>query len=132
MLTHGYGEQAEKIVAGIEQDVRGSGHELEPVSDAQVITLEPEVRRHGRRSFSRWWVELKESGAELVEVFLRRYWKRTVLGVTLMVTQSFLYNAIFFTYEIVLSKFYSVSKSDAGLYMIPFAVGNLLGPILLG
>ncbi|GAE67880.1 transporter permease [Cutibacterium acnes JCM 18909] len=41
-------------------------------------------------------MELKESGAELVEVFLRRYWKRTVLGVTLMVTQSFLYNAIFF------------------------------------
>jgi len=55
-----------------------------------------------------------------------------VLGVTLMVTQSFLYNAIFFTYEIVLSQFYSVSKSDVGLYMIPFAVGNLLGPILLG
>ena len=132
MLTHGYGEQAEEIVAGIEQDVRESGHELEPVSDDQAITLEPEVRRQGRRNFSQRWVEFKESGAELVEVFLRRYWKRTVLGVTLMVTQSFLYNAIFFTYEIVLSQFYSVSKSDVGLYMIPFAAGNLLGPILLG
>ena len=132
MLTHGYGEQAEEIVAGIEQDVRESGHELEPVSDDQAITLEPEVRRQGRRNFSQRWAEFKESGAELVEVFLRRYWKRTVLGVTLMVTQSFLYNAIFFTYEIVLSQFYSVSKSDVGLYMIPFAVGNLLGPILLG
>ncbi|GAE73989.1 transporter permease [Cutibacterium acnes JCM 18916] len=96
MLTHGYGEQAEEIVAGIEQDVRESGHELEPVSDDQAITLEPEVRRQGRRNFSQRWVEFKESGAELVEVFLRRYWKRTVLGVTLMVTQSFLYNAIFF------------------------------------
>ncbi len=132
MLTHGYGEQAGEIVAGIEQDVRESGHELEPVSDDQAIALEPEVRRQGRRNFSQRWVEFKESGAELVEVFLRRYWKRTVLGVTLMVTQSFLYNAIFFTYEIVLSQFYSVSKSDVGLYMIPFAVGNLLGPILLG
>ncbi|MCE4335437.1 MFS transporter, partial [Escherichia coli] len=80
MLTRGYGEQVEEIVAGIEQDVWESGHELEPVSDDQAITLEPEVRRQGRRNFSQRWVEFKESGAELVEVFLRRYWKRTVLG----------------------------------------------------
>lgn len=132
MLTHGYGEEAEDIVVGIEKEVAESGHELESVSDDQAITLEPEVRRQGRRSFSQWWADSKESGAELVEVFLKRYWKRTVLGITLMVTQSFLYNAIFFTYEIVLSQFYSVSKSDVGMYMIPFAAGNLLGPLLLG
>jgi MFS family permease len=132
MLTHGYGEQAEAIVAGIEKDVQESGHDLEPVGDDQAITLEPEVRRRGYRSVSQWWAEFKESGAELVEVFLYRYWKRTILGITLMVTQSFLYNAIFFTYEIVLSQFYSVPKADVGLYMIPFAVGNLLGPIFLG
>ncbi|MDO4412257.1 MFS transporter [Cutibacterium sp.] len=132
MLSHGYGNEAEAIVSGIEKDVEESGHQLEPVSDDQAITLEPEVRRQGHRSFAQWWAEFKEAGSQLFEVFIKRYWKRTVLGVTLMVTQSFLYNAIFFTYEIVLSKFYAVAKSDVGLYMIPFAAGNLLGPLLLG
>lgn len=132
MLTHGYGKQAEEIVASIEEDVRSSGHELDEVSDDQAITLEPEVRRTGHRSAAQWWAQVRTSAAQLRDVFLRRYWKRTVLGVTLMVTQSFLYNAIFFTYEIVLSKFYFVSKASVGMYMIPFALGNLLGPLLLG
>lgn len=132
MLTHGYGEQAEGIVAGIEKEVQEAGHEIDDVDEDQAITLEPEVRQQGKRSAAERWRGFKDALSELVEVFLRRYWKRTLLGVTLMVTQSFLYNAIFFTYEIVLGKFYDVSKSDVGLYMIPFAFGNLLGPVLLG
>jgi MFS family permease len=55
-----------------------------------------------------------------------------VLGLTLMSTQAFLYNAIFFTYALVLGTFYGVSSSSVGLYIFPFAVGNFLGPLLLG
>src|SRR4051794_15079415 len=60
------------------------------------------------------------------------YPQRTVLGLSLFIGQAFLYNAILFTYALVLSKFYGVSSSSAGLYLIPFAIGNFLGPLLLG
>jgi MFS family permease len=49
-----------------------------------------------------------------------------------MITQSFLYNAIFFTYVLVLTHFYGVDKKDAPLYLIAFAVGNLVGPLTIG
>jgi MFS family permease len=49
-----------------------------------------------------------------------------------MVTQAFLYNAIFFTYALVLAKFYHISPSQIGFYFFPFAAGNLLGPLLIG
>src|SRR3712207_8169742 len=49
-----------------------------------------------------------------------------------MITQSFLYNAIFFTYTLVLGKFYGVSSNSAPLFLIAFAVGNLAGPLLIG
>jgi MFS family permease len=61
-----------------------------------------------------------------------KYPKRAVLGATLMITQSFLYNAIFFTYALVLTKFYHVSNNAVPLYGLAFAVGNLAGPLLLG
>jgi MFS family permease len=49
-----------------------------------------------------------------------------------MVTQAFLYNAIFFTYALVLQHFYHIPSDQIGLYFFPFAVGNLVGPLLLG
>src|SRR4029079_3813755 len=57
---------------------------------------------------------------------------RTALGVVLMSSQAFIYNAIFFTYALVLTKFYDVPADKVGLYILPFAVGNFLGPLLLG
>jgi MFS family permease len=62
----------------------------------------------------------------------REYPKRAILGASLMITQSFLYNAIFFTYAIVLTKFYGVDATLVPIYGLMFSVGNLLGPILLG
>jgi MFS family permease len=50
----------------------------------------------------------------------------------MMVTQAFLYNAIFFTSGLVLAKFYKVPSDQVGLYLFPFAVGNLAGPFILG
>jgi MFS family permease len=49
-----------------------------------------------------------------------------------MATQAFCYNAIFFTYAMILTKFYGVASSDIGWFIFPFAVGNFLGPLLLG
>jgi MFS family permease len=60
------------------------------------------------------------------------YPSRTFLGLTLMITQSFLYNAIFFTSSLVLQNFYGKTSSSAALYFFPFALGNLLGPLVLG
>ena len=68
----------------------------------------------------------------LLRVAFRVYPRRAVLGATLMITQSFLYNAIFFTYALVLTKFYHVSNNAVPLYGLAFAVGNLAGPLLLG
>ena len=117
MLTHGQAAQAEGIVDDIEAGVRAQGVTLQPVDDARAMTVEPEVSV----PFSR-----------LVDVFFRQYPSRTFLGITMMVTQSFLYNAIFFTYSLVLQNFYNLDSSQASLYFFPFAIGNLLGPLLLG
>ena len=65
----------------------------------------------------------------LTRVLFRDYPSRSVLGAALMISQSFLYNAIFFTYTLVLGKFYGVASESAPLYLIAFAVGNLAGPV---
>ena len=57
---------------------------------------------------------------------------RTFVGLTLMAAQAFFYNAIFFTYALVLTRFYGVSSGDVGWYILPFAAGNFLGPVVLG
>ena len=118
MLLHGHSEEAEEIVAGIEEDVRDSGEEL-PDHDDEA---------DGR------WIKAGESltAKQLAYVFFKLYPTRTVLGATLMITQSFLYNAIFFTYALVLKNFYGLTSSEAALYFFPFAIGNLLGPLILG
>ncbi|MFP5404831.1 MAG: MFS transporter, partial [Gammaproteobacteria bacterium] len=69
---------------------------------------------------------------QLAYVFFKLYPTRTVLGATLMITQSFLYNAIFFTYALVLTRFYDVPDIRVALYIFPFALGNVLGPLVLG
>jgi MFS family permease len=117
MVTHGKGEEAEVIVAGIEKDVQAQGKELPKLDDSQA-----------------WWIKAHEgiTGKQLAYVFFKMYPKRTFLGLTLMITQSFLYNAIFFTSALVLQHFYGKTSSGAALYFFPFAIGNLLGPLLLG
>jgi MFS family permease len=65
-------------------------------------------------------------------VLFRLYPRRTLLGFSLFTGQAFLYNAVFFTYALVLTRFYGVPSGSVGLYIIPFAVGNFLGPLLLG
>ena len=63
---------------------------------------------------------------------LRDYPQRALLGLVLMTAQAFFYNAIFFSYALVLTRFYAVPSASVGWYILPFALGNFLGPLLLG
>jgi len=69
---------------------------------------------------------------EIFTLLITRYRRRAVLGFVLMGSQAFFYNAIFFTYALVLTSFYGVATNDVGYYIFPFALGNFLGPLLLG
>ena len=104
--------EAHDIVAGIEARTKHRHQEA-----AGAIVLDP-VARVG------WFA--------LFGVLLRRYPRRVVLGLSLMSAQAFLYNAIFFTYALVLTRYYAVEEARVGLFLLPFAAGNFLGPLVLG
>lgn len=70
--------------------------------------------------------------ARMVMAILRDYPQRVVLGLTLMSAQAFFYNAIFFSYALVLTRFYGVPSANVGWYILPFALGNFVGPLVLG
>jgi MFS family permease len=93
------------------------GKQLDPVGDELAIELVPE-KQYGYLRFLR--------------LVFTTYPKRAILGATLMITQSFLYNAIFFTYALVLTNFYGVSATSVPVYGLAFSIGNLLGPLVLG
>ena len=117
LLTHGRDQEAEASMRHIEEVSIKDGQHVSDVPDSAAITIRPE----------------KEYGyLTLLRVIMHTYPKRAVLGGTLMITQSFLYNAIFFTYSLVLTKFYNVSSDAVPIYGLAFAVGNLAGPLLLG
>jgi MFS family permease len=117
LIMHGREAEAEENIAIIEREVESSGQRLEPVDESKAIEVHPS-QPHGYLS--------------LLRVLFRQYPSRSVLGATLMITQSFLYNAIFFTYTLVLTNFYGVKKENAPIYLIAFAVGNLVGPLTIG
>jgi MFS family permease len=70
--------------------------------------------------------------ARMMLAILRDYPRRALLGLVLMAAQAFFYNAIFFSYALVLTRFYAIPAADVGWYILPFALGNFLGPLLLG
>jgi MFS family permease len=116
LMIHGQHERARNVVRGIEARVGA-------VNSATLDTPLDSITIH--------------SGARLgPRIFLatmfRRYPRRSVLGLALITSQAFLYNAIFFTYALVLTRFYAVPPADTGLYLLPFALANFLGPLALG
>ena len=117
LITHGRETEALESMQRIEESARQNGQILVEVDQGDSLVLVPE----------------KEYGyLTLLRVVFKEYPRRAVLGASLMITQSFLYNAIFFTYALVLTKFYGVSASAVPLYGLAFAVGNLAGPLALG
>jgi MFS family permease len=117
LLSQGRGDEAARVVGSIEAEVRVE----HPQFDAQPVTAAVHYRR---RALPSW--------GEVVHVLRRRYARRSVVVLALMISQAFFYNAIFFTYALVLTRFYGVSDAQVGLYILPFAAGNVLGPLLLG
>ena len=118
LLVHGRVPEAERIVDEIERTVAEvNGSEFEDPST--VLSLRLRVRhRFGIAAFLR--------------PMFTTYRSRAMLALTLMIAQAFTYNAIFFTYALVLSRFYGVSADRTGMFMLPFAIGNFLGPVMLG
>jgi MFS family permease len=117
LLTHGRPEEAERIVGEIEREIEASpGATRLPPAEGSIV-----IRPRGPVGFG-----------ELAGVMIRTYPSRTVLGLALIVSQAFLYNGVFFTFPLVLKDFYSVPVDRTGLYLLPFALSNFLGPVLLG
>jgi MFS family permease len=116
LITHNRADEAKEIVEGIEATFREHGVQLPP------NRVKP-LRLHAR------------ANTKLSEVFRTLFFthrRRSLVGLTLMTAQAFFYNAIFFTYALVLTDFYHVPGDRIGWYVLPFAAGNFLGPIVLG
>jgi MFS family permease len=116
LMTHGRREDAERVVLGIEAAFRARGHHFPPASL-------PVMRLRARR-----FTPL----AEVAKTLFRTHRTRTLVGLSLMASQAFFYNAIFFTYALVLTDFYGIPGDRVGWYLLPFAAGNFLGPVVLG
>jgi MFS family permease len=116
LFLHGHDAEAERVTRDIERQV---------VQDTNQELIEP------RRT-----IRVKQRGpmgiGEIAGVVFKLYPKRTFVGLSLFTGQAFLYNAIFFTYALVLTEIYGVSNSSVAWYLIPFAIGNFMGPLLLG
>ena len=116
LMTHGRAAEAEAIVEGIEDSFRAQGH---AISREALPRCRLQARSH---------TPLKEVFHTLFHVHRRRAY----VGLSLMAAQAFFYNAIFFTYALVLTDFYGIAADHIGWYMLPFAAGNFLGPLVLG
>ncbi len=117
LMMHGRFKEADAVVDMIEGEV---------MKEDRLKTLpEPEgsmlIRPVGTVSFF-----------QIAKTMLKEYPTRSLLGFSLMVGQAFLYNAIFFTYGLVLTTFYKIPANNVGLYLIPFAIGNFFGPLTIG
>jgi MFS family permease len=116
LMTHGHVDEANRVLDGIEAEFRARGHRF----DDEPLT----VMRLRTRRFTPL--------AEVANTLFRVERRRTLVGLTLMAAQAFFYNAIFFTYALVLTDFYGIRADHVGWYLLPFAAGNFLGPVLLG
>jgi len=116
LMTHGHIDAAEAIVRDIEGAFRRRGIKLAAVTG-------PPARLNARSSTPLW---------EVAATLFRVHRDRTLVGLSLMAAQAFFYNAIFFTYALILIDFFGVRSDAVGWYLLPFALGNFTGPILLG
>jgi MFS family permease len=118
LMTHGRPDEASRVVAAIEARIWGPGRTPTPLGGPRPgLRLTP-------RGTTRW--------REIAVILLRLYPARTVLVASLMAAQAFCYNAVFFTYALILVHFYAVPAGAIGWFILPFAVGNFTGPLLLG
>jgi MFS family permease len=113
LMVHGRIEEAERIVERIE-------HNAIVADDSPPRRIRLRMRDHTVGMIA------------IARTLFKLYPQRAALGLVLMASQAFFYNAIFFTYALVLGRFFNVPADEVGLYILPFAVGNFLGPLVLG
>jgi MFS family permease len=140
LMIHGRNAEAEKIVDEVERTIPqrqwtrpwssgvmeywpGSQSPTTPPFQYSIAPVEPPTRVR-TRTHTPW--------REIWRTIVHDHRRRSVLGFVLMLTQAFFYNAIFFTYGLVLIRFYNVPSQNVGLYLLPFALGNVLGPFVIG
>ena len=117
LATHGYTAEADRVVTGIEKRFTDDGIELPPIDEGKRYKIR--TRDHTPLS-------------EVAGTMFVTSRKQTFVGLALMIAQAFFYNALFFTYALVLERFYDVPGDRVGWYLLPFALGSFLGPLLLG
>jgi len=115
LITHGRADEARRTMDEIEAMVAREHGALPPPTRLTAVGMRPPPTLR-----------------EILGALVRRHRRRAILGFTLMVAQAFFYNAISFTYAMVLTRFYGIAEASVGLYLLPFAAGNFLGPLLLG
>jgi len=113
LMTHGHVGEARRVI----DEIEAYFVELPPAHGL------PKVKLRARRATPLW---------EVAQTLFKRYRQRTYVGLSLMAAQAFFYNAIFFTYALILTDFYHVPSDHVGWYLLPFAAGNFLGPVLIG
>ena len=115
LMTRGLKREAERVVGEIERAIESEPrHQKLPAPEGTIS-----IRPHGPVGFK-----------TITEVLLRKYPSRTALGVAMIMSQAFLYNGVAFTFAMILAKFYGVKEDRVGLYLMPFALGNFLGPLV--
>jgi len=116
LMIHGHPDRAQAIVADIERSVIGH------------------VQNQGQQAFAKIRLRMRDHTPlrEVAHTLFSTYRQRALVGLALMVAQAFFYNAIFFTFALVLTQFYGIASDQIGWYILPFAAGNFLGPLLLG
>ena len=116
LMVHDRLPEAERVIEAIERRVGNSSIAPGP----------------GRGGTIRLVASARTPVARMITALVRDYPQRVVLGLTLMSAQAFFYNAIFFSYALVLTRFYGVPSASVGWYILPFALGNFVGPLALG
>ena len=117
LMIHRRPQEAERLVAAIEEEVKERADIRELPEPKDSI----EVAQRDHTGF-----------VEVARTLLRRYPRRSFLGFVLLATQAFVYNAVIFTFSLVLTSVFKVDSSVAGLYLVPFGIANFLGALLLG
>ena len=117
LLTHGRPDEATRILEDVERQVRRDTQAELPPTGGRTVTIDPQHRT---------------TFVAVVRLMMTTYRTRTIVAVTLMCTQAFIYNAFTFTQGLVLGRFFHVSDAAIPAFYLPFAAGNLLGPLVLG
>jgi MFS family permease len=113
LMLHNRLDEANAIVTEVEKRI--GSHRLPPPKERIQLA-----------------VSAPHSTVEMMLAVARQYPSRALLGIVLMSSQAFFYNAIFFSYALVLTRFFNVPSPSIGWYILPFAIGNFIGPLVLG